>query len=117
MAQGILSGLQPAELKEAIVQGNLAALTAISGVGRKTAERIVMELRHTLGKIELDQPAVAQTGAQMKARVEAVVALMSLGYSRSTAEQAVRSATTPSPSKELSIEDLIRLALQHATKP
>jgi Holliday junction DNA helicase RuvA len=49
IALGILSGLQPADLREAILSGNIGALTAIAGVGRKTAERIILELKSTMG--------------------------------------------------------------------
>ena len=63
MAQGILSGLSAPELREAIIRGNLAALTAISGVGKKTAERIIIELRDKLTKVEPFDSAVVPTSA------------------------------------------------------
>ncbi len=116
MAQGILSGLTPVELREAILTGNLAALTSISGVGRKTAERIVLELKSKLGKIEFSESFTIPTSTQLKSRSEALVALMSLGYSRSSAEQALRIVLTQSAGKELSVEELIKQALHHATK-
>jgi Holliday junction DNA helicase RuvA len=114
MAQAILSGLKPVELQEAIVTGNLHALTSISGVGRKTAERIVLELRHKLGKMEIEEPAVIPSSAQLKIRSEAMVALMSLGYTRAGAEQALRSVISSSSRKDLSVEELIKQALQQA---
>lgn len=116
MAQGILSGLTPTELREAILTGNLAALTSISGVGRKTAERIVLELKTKLGKIEFAETTTTPTSLQLKARSEALVALMSLGYSRSSAEQALRIVLSQFAEKELSVEELIKQALHHATK-
>lgn len=116
MAQGILSGLSAYELKEAIILGNLSALTAISGVGRKTAERIVIELRDKLTKVETFESNVVPTSIQLKARSEAIVALMSLGHSRSTAEQALRTVMSESPNKDLAVEEMIKLALRHASK-
>src|ERR1041385_7517296 len=111
MAQGILSGLSPADLKNAIGGNNLAALTSISGVGTKTAERIVLELRHKLGKIEASEPALSATSAQLKIRSEALVALMSLGYLRSNAEKALRTVLNESSGNELSVEEMIKRAL------
>ena len=116
MAQGILSGLSPSELKNAIVSNNLVALTSISGVGRKTAERIILELRHKLGKIETSEPAVVPTSSQLKVRSEALVALMSLGYQRSSAEKALRTVLSEASGMELSVEELIKRALRHASK-
>src|SRR5437899_2154237 len=113
MAQGIMSGLDPQQLRDAIVGGNIAALTAISGVGRKTAERIVIELRDKLAKDEVLNPLAVPTSAQLKARSEAIIALMSLGHSRSTAEHALNTASSDPGVKDLPVEDLIKLALRH----
>ncbi|MBI3765854.1 MAG: Holliday junction branch migration protein RuvA, partial [Ignavibacteriales bacterium] len=104
------------ELREAILIGDLTALTSISGVGRKTAERIVLELKTKLGKIEFAETATTPTSLQLKARSEALVALMSLGYSRASAEQALRTVLSESRGEEYSVEELIKQALHHATK-
>src|ERR1041385_679476 len=82
MAQGILSGLSTSELKLAILDGNVAILTSISGVGKKTAERLIIELRDKLGKTETQELSSVPTSKLLKTRAEAVIALMSLGYSR-----------------------------------
>jgi Holliday junction DNA helicase RuvA len=116
MAQGILSGLDAQQLRDAIVGGNIASLTAISGVGRKTAERIIIELRDKLAKDEVLNPLAVPTSAQLKARSEAIVALMSLGHSRSTAEQALNVAISGNSGKVLDVEEMIKLALRHAGK-
>jgi Holliday junction DNA helicase RuvA len=116
MAQGILSGLSAADLREAILTGNIIALTSISGVGRKTAERIILELRTKLGRIDFIETVETPTSTQLKARSEALVALMSLGYTRANAEQALRTVINTSLRKDLSVEELIKQALQHATK-
>lgn len=116
MAQGILSGLSANEFKQAILDGNVIALTSISGVGKKTAERLIIELRDKLGKTEMTEFSSAPTSKLLKARAEAVVALMSLGYSRSDAEQAVRLVGNETEGKDLSIEQLIKGALRHTSK-
>ncbi len=116
MAQGILSGLSTSELKEAIVQGNLGALTSISGIGRKTAERMIIELRDRLSKIETGDTSFLPTSRQLKERSEAIVALMSLGHTRAAAEQAIRNVLSESSRKDLSVEELIKSALRQASK-
>ena len=116
MAQGILSGLSTDEIKTAITGGDLTTLTSISGVGRKTAERLIVELRDKVAKTEAAEPIPASTGQQLKARAEAVSALMSLGHSRASAESAIRAVLKEESDKEISIEELIKRALRHASK-
>ena len=117
MAQGILSGLSPTELREAIITGNLIALTSISGVGKKTAERIILELRSKLGKIEFSEATEsAPSSSQLKVRSEALVGLMSLGYARAIAEKSLRIVLNESSGIELSVEELIKRALKHTAK-
>lgn len=116
IAQGILSGIATNDLREAILLGNIDALTSISGVGRKTAERIILELRSKLGKIEFTEQTVTPTSQQLKARSEAIIALMSLGFNRTNAEQALRTILSESANKELSVEEMIKRALHHSAK-
>jgi Holliday junction DNA helicase RuvA len=117
MAQGILSGIAVGELRNNILHGNLGALTAIPGVGRKTAERLVVELREKIGRSDVPPsfPAAA-TDAQTRARSEALLALTSLGYSRPVAEKALRSALQETNGKDLPIEELIKTSLRHASR-
>ncbi len=117
MAQGILSGIAVPDLKSCIASGNLAALTAIPGVGRKLAERMVVELREKITKLDISAPPVpGSTDTQSRIRSEALLALTSLGYNRVVAEKALRSALQESSGSEVSLENLIKLALRHATK-
>jgi len=113
MAQGILSGLNPLELRTAIVEGNLSVLTSISGVGRKTAERLVVELRDKLAKTELLETTIIPSSKELKARSEAVVALMSLGHSRASAEKAIHAVVKESAGKGIPVEELIKRALRY----
>jgi Holliday junction DNA helicase RuvA len=117
MAQGILSGISVSELKNHIEAGNIGALTTIPGVGRRTSERLIVELREKIGKIDLGPLApTAGTPEQTRLRTETLLALTSLGYSRPAAQQALRSALAESDGKDLSLEQLIKRALRHAGK-
>ena len=117
MAQGILSGISVNDLRDHIAAGNIGALTTIPGVGRRTGERLVVELRDKIGKIDLG--ALSTTTAatdQSRIRAETLLALTSLGYSRPVAEKALRSALEEGDGKDLSIEQLIKRTLRHAAK-
>lgn len=108
LALAILSG-QSAEQFQTCVQNNdTASLIKLPGVGKKTAERLVMELRDKLPKLT-DTPQIASIG---NAKEEAISALCSLGYKPLDASRMV-SATQP---EGKSCEIIIRLALQSAAK-
>jgi Holliday junction DNA helicase RuvA len=116
MAQGILSGVSVNELKSFIVQGNFNALMSIPGVGKKTAERLVIELRDKVGKLPtLGREAPATEDKTAAIRSEALLALTSLGYARATAEKAIRSVLQESNGSGLSVEELIKRALRHTS--
>jgi Holliday junction DNA helicase RuvA len=116
LAQGILSGIRVGELRSAIGQGNAPLLGSIPGVGKKTAERLIVELRGKFADAHSSSALPASSSAQMKVRSEAIVALMSLGHNRSSAEKAVRSAVSESPGTEFTLADLVRKALTHTLK-
>ena len=93
------------------------ALTAIPGIGRKLAERLVLELRDRLGKPDGESAgSAAPASGREKVRVEALLALTSLGYQRAAAEKALRAAIAELNGVEPSVEALIKLALRHATR-
>jgi Holliday junction DNA helicase RuvA len=116
IALAILSGISPENLREAIQAGSVEAFTSISGVGRKTAERIILELRSKFGKIEFPTSVDTPSSHQLKLRSEAIIALMSLGYNRASAEQVIRAVLSETPDKDLSVEDMIKKALHHSSK-
>ncbi len=117
MAQGILSGIAVNDLKNHITGGNIGALTAIPGVGRKLGERLVVELRDKISKLETTSTMLAgSTDPQARIRSEALLALTSLGYTRPAAEKALRAALQEANGRETSIEELIKTSLRHATK-
>ncbi len=114
MAQGILSGMSTSELRSAITDGNITALTSISGVGKKTAERIVIELRDKLSKSAAPSSAVIPSGKHLHIRNEAVNALMSLGFQKSSAEKSVAEVMKELPEHQISVEEIIKVALRSA---
>jgi Holliday junction DNA helicase RuvA len=116
MAQGILSGIPVRDLRSHIATGNLGALTTIPGVGRKLAERLVVELREKFGKLEAF-PADGNVGSvESHHRAEALLALTSLGYHRTAAERALRKAVQELNDPSASVEALIKAALRQIAK-
>ncbi len=109
LAVTILSGLPAEELAEAVIKGNLARLVSIPGVGKKTAERILLELRGKASKL-LPDAAPVPTGAPGAVHEDVVSALVNLGYARNVAEKAV--ARAAAESGENDIETLLKLALK-----
>jgi Holliday junction DNA helicase RuvA len=117
IAQGILSGISVADMKSHIAKGDLAALTAIPGVGKKTAERLIIELRDKVGKLAEQVPSAAMGPADQEAgmRQEALLALTSLGYNRQVAEKAIRQVLNESAGTGISLQDLIKRALRYTS--
>lgn len=92
VALAVLSGIEPPDLIRAIERGDLARLTAIPGVGKKTSERIVLELRDRLPKVHEPAAAGGTALAPSALRDDVLSALMNLGYHRPLAEKAVEAA-------------------------
>ncbi len=111
LAVSVLSGLPTADLVEAIRSGQVERLVRIPGVGRKTAERIVLELREKLQDIGAGRaPTVPSAAAAFTAAEQDVLsALLNLGGSRSSAESAVRKASAAGAETEF--EPLFRRAM------
>ena len=113
LALKILSGMSVEELVPAIRGGDLARLTRIPGVGRKTAERIVVELKDKLEGVSVteEKPAVSPGGAE----ADVVSALVNLGYDGRTAEKAVDEAKRAAGTANF--EKLLRAALAALNQP
>jgi Holliday junction DNA helicase RuvA len=114
LALKILSGMSVDDLVPAVRSGDLARLTRIPGVGRKTAERMIVELRDKLAAMEISEDArkpVATSGTSG----DVVSALLNLGYDQHAAEQAVERAGKNGASE--TFETLLRGALQQLTAP
>jgi Holliday junction DNA helicase RuvA len=101
-ALAVLSTLTPSELASAIDAGNIARIQRTPGVGKKTAERIMLELK---GRLE-----TAASAQQPDLRSDAVSALMNLGYAQREASRAVDQALSNPPQEDLG--ELLRVALQ-----
>ncbi len=116
MAQSILSGVSVSDLTNYVSGGNHFALTRIPGVGKKIAERLVVELREKIGKIEMTYSLPpASSASQTSVRSEALMALTSLGFNRAVAEKALRAAIQETNGKDATVEQLIKAALRHAS--
>jgi Holliday junction DNA helicase RuvA len=99
-----------------VLAGDTSLLTRIPGVGRKTAERLVVELRDRLATVDLEEAAAPLSGgtdAVAVARADALAALVALGLSRANAEKALRTVLRQHPGVQ-SADELIRLALREA---
>ena len=120
-AVAMLSGMSADEIVTAIRQNNYARLTSIPGVGRKTAERLVIELRDKMAA--LSSPALEQEiaagadGAAQSAdslREDTLAALLQLGFPKPAAEKAITNATQEGG--DLSVETLLRRSLRQLSK-
>lgn len=113
LALAALSAMRPAELREHVIHGETAMLTRIPGVGRKTAERLIIELRDRFADMEPVEDGVSFAGADDRrgARSDALAALESLGFSRAAAEKSLHKVLKDHPEVQAA-EDLIRLALR-----
>ena len=111
-AQSILSGIQIDDLREALKIGDLSRLIAIPGIGRKTGERLLVELRD---KVEsLAETIGALPDETYNVKNDAVNALTQLGYNHKTAERTIRELLSGAPN--LTIEELIKEALANLNK-
>jgi holliday junction DNA helicase RuvA len=113
LAISILSGAQVEELAQAIADANIARLTAIPGIGRKTAERLALELKNQITPFLVsEQVEAGQDVAKLSALDEDILsALVNLGYPRTSAEKAL-SAVLRSAECERTFEDLLRNTLR-----
>ena len=109
-ARMMLSGMQPDEIARAIVQGNTRQLEGIKGIGKKSAERLVVELKDKLAKQSYNASPV--TPGMPAADLDAVNALIALGIGRPMAEQAVKKTMTTITANS-SLEDIIKQALKN----
>ena len=113
-ARMMLSGMQPEEIIRAIVNGEARLLEQIKGIGKKSAERLVLELRDKLSKIPLSAHQLPGGAGFAKSNIQqdAIQALISLGIQKAIAEKAV-DKTIQSEGAELSLEVLIKAALKN----
>ena len=114
LALAILSTLDAATFSQAVGSGDVAVLTQVSGVGRKTAERLVLELQDKVGRIELSPVDLTAGDSSGSDVTEAVDALEALGYPRAESMRAVRKILEDMrrQGQETDVEELIRQGLR-----
>ncbi|MDR0872782.1 MAG: Holliday junction branch migration protein RuvA [Prevotellaceae bacterium] len=108
-ARVILSSLSPSELQSAVLSGNVAALKSVKGIGGKTAERIIVDLRDKMLKVEIDGKA-GEITLDNSVKTEAVSALVMLGFSQMPAQKAVEKVFVQNPTAK--VEQMIKMALK-----
>lgn len=111
---GILSGISLTEFKSAILLANTTLLQKLPGVGKKTAERLVVELKDKFSHISLQ--GVDNKTESNEILEDATLALVSLGYNNSIATKAVKSALNQINTDNYTSEQLIKLALKFTLK-
>jgi Holliday junction DNA helicase RuvA len=109
IALAFLSGMTAQELTQAVFNDDIATLSAIPGVGRKTAERLALELKDKLSELNLQQDATTNKTPGGGLKDDAVSALINLGYKKAQAEQALKKVWRDEAKP--SLEELIRDSL------
>jgi holliday junction DNA helicase RuvA len=112
LAIAVLSGIESRDLVAAVQRGDIARLTAIPGIGRKTAERMVLELRDRLAQLAVPAGAgvVSAVSAADRLRDDLLSALQNLGYHRPLAERAVDATRSAAP--DAGLEQALKAALR-----
>lgn len=110
VAMSILSGMAAADFKEAVVRGDIATISKIRGLGKKTAERIVLELGDKVGVKDAwqAQSARATLAPEAAAKNDALLALISLGYKQTEAQKAIEKL----PVDLMKPDEMLRAALR-----
>jgi holliday junction DNA helicase RuvA len=115
LAITLLSGVTLPELKRAIQEKNIPVLTAISGIGQKTAERVIIELKDKIGKAETPAGKELVHDANVSDQMveDSILALVSLGYTKPKAKEAIQKTLKALQGKKSSVEEIIRAGLKH----
>ena len=107
-ARVILSSMNPTEVRDAILSGNVAQLKSVKGIGTKTAQRAIIDLKDKIGKSTIDTDIFTSTSNTIKE--EALSALVMLGFAKNTAGKVLDKNLLKEP--DLSVEALIKRALK-----
>ncbi len=113
LALSVLSGLSPRELKAAVLTADAKRLSSVQGIGRKTAERIILDLKDKFGPadaLEAESAPAPTDPAAIKTR-DSILALVALGYKRGEAEALIRKALAGADPATLEVETILRKAL------
>ena len=109
LAVAVLSGIEPRDFVTAINRGDVARLTRVPGIGKKTAERMVLELKDRLQALQAPIEEPEETSDD-KLRIDLVSALQNLGYHRPQAEKAIETTLAAAP--EVTFEQALKSALR-----
>ena len=110
LSQNILSGISTDDLTSAILTGDILKLNTIPGIGKKTAERMILELKDKVPKAQIaEQDAAVLPGELLD---DALSALLNLGYKRATSERVVKRAINE-VGRDGHLEEIIRLSLKY----
>jgi Holliday junction DNA helicase RuvA len=101
-----------AQFKTAVVNGDVNALAKISGLGKKTAERIILELKDKIGVAAAWELAASGRDDRQARGNDAVLALLSLGFKQVEAQKAVREILSTQKTDDINTEELVRRALK-----
>ncbi len=112
LAQSILSGIHTAELIEAIRTANLNRIVAVPGIGKKTGERLIIELKDKVSSLASEE--MESAAPSFTIMNDAVKALVNLGYNQKTAENSIRKILDGKP--DATIEELVKDALSYLNK-
>ena len=118
IAMAMLSATSLSDLQDIISRNDAVSLQKIPGIGKKTAEIIIVQLRDKIGKVEgiQSETDVLETATNNEVRRDVLDALQALGYSRVLAEKAVKQAVSAEPAVRFSVEQLMRKALKFTMK-
>ncbi len=111
LAQNILSGISSEELTTAIITGDILKLNAIPGIGKKTAERLILELKDKIPAAAAEQETTVLPGELLD---DALSALLNLGYKRNAVERVVKRAINE-VGRDGELEEIIRVSLKYLT--
>jgi len=114
LAIAVLSGIEPADLVDAVQRGDVTRLTRVPGVGKKTAERIVLELKDRLDRVEMPEASRRAASEPSRLRDDLLSALVNLGYHRNAADKALDTVLTTAP--DAPFEQALRAALRELMK-
>lgn len=112
-AMVVLSYLPPSELRAAIIREDAVALQSIKGIGGKTAQRLILELKDKLRKEAGEEISSGSTTSHNKTKTEALTALTTLGIARTAAEKSI-DAVLKRAGNSLTLEELVKQALRNA---
>ena len=115
VAMSILSATKAEEFVQYVITSNLRVLTTLPGIGKKTAERLIVELKDKLAKLNLGSTTDSVPSHLNQDQEDAISALVMLGFSRTAAEKSVTSIIKDQ-TKTISTEEIIRIALRQTTK-